>query len=216
MRRREFLATSALLTAGLQAQAPPTRFQLACMTLPYSAFPWKRALTGIKAAGFAYVAWGVTHREPSGAVKPVLAVEDSVQRAAELATRCHGMGLEPVMMFSTVHLEAANARDAHLRRIEQAAAARIPFLLTFGKTSTGIPTCSFSVVSMASACARSCLTCSCQYCSRSLSRWYDTERFFEAAALLLVLPMAMWPSVTRPAFWHKRRTCTNNPARAAR
>ncbi len=47
------------------------------------------------------------------------------------------MGLEPVMMFSTVHLEAANALDAHLRRIDQAAAAKIPFLLTFGKTEPG-------------------------------------------------------------------------------
>ena len=41
------------------------------------------------------------------------------------------------MMFSTVHLEAAGALDAHLRRIEQAAAAKIPFLLTFGKTEPG-------------------------------------------------------------------------------
>ena len=41
------------------------------------------------------------------------------------------------MMFATVHLEAANALDAHLRRIAQAAAARIPFLLTFGKTAAG-------------------------------------------------------------------------------
>ena len=47
------------------------------------------------------------------------------------------MGLEPVMMFSRINLEAANAREGHLRRIEQAAAARIPFLLTFGKTSPG-------------------------------------------------------------------------------
>jgi sugar phosphate isomerase/epimerase len=41
------------------------------------------------------------------------------------------------MMFSTVNLEAPNALAAHLRRIEQAAAARIPFLLTFGKTTPG-------------------------------------------------------------------------------
>lgn len=41
------------------------------------------------------------------------------------------------MMFANVHLEAKNALDVHLRRIEQAAAAKIPFLLTFGKTSPG-------------------------------------------------------------------------------
>jgi sugar phosphate isomerase/epimerase len=58
-------------------------------------------------------------------------------QAAQLASRCRGLGLEPVMMFSTVNLEAPQALDAHLRRIDQAAAARIPFLLTFGKTVAG-------------------------------------------------------------------------------
>jgi len=47
------------------------------------------------------------------------------------------MGLEPVMMFSTVNFEAADALDSHRRRIDQAQAAKIPFLLTFGKTSRG-------------------------------------------------------------------------------
>lgn len=47
------------------------------------------------------------------------------------------MGLAPVMMFATVHLEAANALEVHRRRIAQAQAAGIPFLLTFGKTSPG-------------------------------------------------------------------------------
>src|SRR5437016_843530 len=44
----------------------PTTFQVACMTLPYSQFPLERALTGIKAAGFEYVAWGTTHKEEGG------------------------------------------------------------------------------------------------------------------------------------------------------
>ncbi len=107
------------------------------MTLPYAAFPLERALTGIKAAGYEYAAWGVTHREEDGKVKPVLAVNAKPSEAAQLAGRCRGMGLEPVMMFSTVNLEAAHALDAHLRRIEQAAAAKIRFLLTFGKTGGG-------------------------------------------------------------------------------
>jgi sugar phosphate isomerase/epimerase len=107
------------------------------MTLPYSSFPLERALTGIKASGYNFVAWGVNHKDGSGATKPVLAVDAPPRDAAQLAARCRGMGLEPVMMFSTVHLEAPTALDAHLRRIDQAAAARIPFLLTFGKTSPG-------------------------------------------------------------------------------
>ena len=64
-------------------------------------------------------------------------MDASAAEAARLAARCRDLGLEPVMMFSTVNLEAEDALDAHLRRIEQAAAAKIPFLLTFGKTQPG-------------------------------------------------------------------------------
>ena len=59
----------ALLPAGDEPQTEqrtPTRFQIACMTLPYSQFPLQRALTGIKAAGYRYVAWGTTHVEEDG------------------------------------------------------------------------------------------------------------------------------------------------------
>lgn len=135
MRRRQFLAAS--LPGLALAQGTPARFQLACMTLPYSAHPMDRALEGIRRAGYNYVAWGVNHKDQQGRVKPAVSVDAPPAEAVALAARCRGMGLEPVMMFSTVNLEAANALDAHLRRIEQAAAARIPFLLTFGKTTPG-------------------------------------------------------------------------------
>lgn len=102
------------------------------MTLPYSAFPLERALTGIRAAGYSYVAWGVQHER-----KPLLALDAPPAAAARLARRCRDMGLTPLMMFSTVHLEAPEALDAHRRRIAQAAAAGIPHLLTFGKTGKG-------------------------------------------------------------------------------
>ncbi|MFN7934425.1 MAG: TIM barrel protein [Bryobacteraceae bacterium] len=137
MRRRDFV-TAALPLACAAAQSPAlTRFQLACMTLPYSAFPMERALSGIAAAGYRYVAWGVNHRDAGGTSRPVLAPDAAPADAAKLAGRCRDLGLEPVMMFATVHLEAANALPVHLRRIEQAAAARIPYLLTFGKTEPG-------------------------------------------------------------------------------
>ena len=132
--RRGFLGSA---FAASQTSSTATQFQIACMTLPYSPFTLTRALDGIKSAGYKYVAWGVNHRDESGAVRPVLAVEAPERDAAALAARCRGMGLAPVMMFSTVHLEAPNALEAHLRRIGQAAAARIPFLLTFGKTAPG-------------------------------------------------------------------------------
>jgi sugar phosphate isomerase/epimerase len=133
MRRREFLASAALL----QPPPAPTRFQIACMTLPYAAFPAERALTGIRQAGYRYVAWGGNHRDASGTPRPMLPVDAPAADAARLAARCRDLGLEPVMMFSTVHVEAAGALDPHLRRIEQAAAAKIPFLLTFSKTERG-------------------------------------------------------------------------------
>jgi sugar phosphate isomerase/epimerase len=135
MIRRHFLSAAGMMPA--LAQGTPTRFQLACMTLPYSAFPLETALEGIQRAGYAYVAWGVNHRDAQGRPKSVLAVDAPAAEAGALARRCRGMGLEPVMMFATVNLEAVTALDAHLRRIDQAAAAGIPFLLTFGKTTGG-------------------------------------------------------------------------------
>jgi sugar phosphate isomerase/epimerase len=107
------------------------------MTLPYSGFSFERALTGIKSAGYSYVAWGVNHRQDAGAAKPVIAVDAPPAEASRLASRCRELGLEPLMMFSTVNFEEASALDAHRRRVDQAHAAGIRFLLTFGKTTAG-------------------------------------------------------------------------------
>ena len=111
MRRREFLAASLLPPAF--AQTAPTRFQYACMTLPYSAHPMERALEGIKRAGYDYVAWGVNHKDAQGRTKPALAVDAPASDAAALARRCRDMGLDPVMMFSTVNLEAPAAFESN-------------------------------------------------------------------------------------------------------
>jgi sugar phosphate isomerase/epimerase len=132
------LAADPRETAGTgQARPAPTQFQLACMTLPYAQFPLQRALEGIKAAGYSHVAWGVTHKEADGQVRPAMDVDAAPQAAADLARRCRDLGLDPVMMFSTVFLEEPTAADAHTRRIAQAAAAGIPYLLTFGRTRPG-------------------------------------------------------------------------------
>ncbi len=129
---RRCLLTAPFIPAALLAQSRPTKFQLACMTLPYSAFPLERALTGIKTSGYDFVAWGVNHIG-----KPLLAIDAPTSEAKSLSTRCRNIGLEPVMMFSTVQLESPGALESHLRRLDQAAAAKIPFLLTFGKTTPG-------------------------------------------------------------------------------
>jgi len=131
--RRELI----FLAAPALAQTRKTNFQIASMTLPYAQFPLTRALEGIRAAGFRFVAWGTSHVESPGQRKPVIAVDAPPIEAKRLADRCRGMGLTPVMLFSTVQLEAQDAAAAHLRRIDQAAAAGIPFLLTFGKTTPG-------------------------------------------------------------------------------
>jgi sugar phosphate isomerase/epimerase len=150
--RRSFLQAGAaglstLAVASLPAQSAPrqgdpprgkpTQFQVACMTLPYSRFPLQRALEGIRAAGYRNVAWGTTHAEEGGKQVPLLAADAPPARARDLATRCRDMGLEPVMIFSTVYPEAKNGPQVLRNRIHQAAAARIPQVLTFGHTRGG-------------------------------------------------------------------------------
>ncbi|MGH9660565.1 MAG: sugar phosphate isomerase/epimerase family protein [Bryobacteraceae bacterium] len=130
MTRRQLLGST--LAAAQVRSAAATEFQTACMTLPYARFPLERALAGIRGAGYRFVAWGTAHEK-----KPVVDLDAPPAEARALATRCRDLGLEPVMMFSTVNLEAADAARAHARRIEQAAAARIPYLLTFGRTMPG-------------------------------------------------------------------------------
>lgn len=120
------------MAALAQQPAAPTRFQLACMTLPYSAFSFERSLDGIRNAGYEYVAWGVNHLG-----KPLLPVDAPPAEARAKSDQSKAAGLTPVMMFATVNLEAPTALDAHRRRIAQAHAAGIPFLLTFGKTTGG-------------------------------------------------------------------------------
>jgi sugar phosphate isomerase/epimerase len=130
------LTSTAGTAAVPEEERRPTRFQIACMTLPYSQFPLQRALTGLRNAGYRHVAWGTTHRQ-DGKTVPVLAPDAPVGAARDLASRCRDLGLEPVMMFSTVYPEEENGLQILRRRIEQAAAARVPQVLTFGHTRGG-------------------------------------------------------------------------------
>jgi sugar phosphate isomerase/epimerase len=146
--RRAFFrqcGSAALLAAihahATSAQQPPgekrTKFQIACMTLPYSQFPLQRALQGIKSAGYEFVAWGTTHREEDGRQVPVIAADASPQQAKELAGRCRDQGLIPLMMFSGIYPEAKDAMAVITNRLRQASAAGIPQVLTFGHTEGG-------------------------------------------------------------------------------
>jgi sugar phosphate isomerase/epimerase len=146
--RRDFLLTlptatalaslgKATLTAQATASGKPTNFQIACMTLPYSQFPFQRALEGIARSGFKYVALGTRHMEAPGRQVPVLDMDAKAAAAKKVGDRCRDLGMTPVLMFSTVYVEAPDGLDAHKKKIEHAAAAGIPQLLTFGHTEGG-------------------------------------------------------------------------------
>ena len=143
MNRRTFLgAAGVALTGGLRPplraaeEKTPTKFQIACMTLPYSRFTLARALDGIKGAGYGFVAWGTSHKE-DGKDVPVLARDATPEKAKELAKRCRDMGLEPVMMFSGIYPEAKDGLEVLTHRLKQAGAASVPQVLTFGHTKGG-------------------------------------------------------------------------------
>jgi sugar phosphate isomerase/epimerase len=125
-----------MIEAG-EGRPDATRFQIACMTLPYAAFPSQRALTGIKGAGYDYVAWGTTHREQTGMDSPILSGDAAPDRARELGNRCRDLGLEPLLMFSGIYPEAENALAILRQRILQARAGGVAQVLTFGHTQGG-------------------------------------------------------------------------------
>lgn len=146
--RRAFLQQTSLAVTGTllgsatswtQEKKKPTKFQLACMTLPYSQFSLQRALVGIKRSGFEYVAWGTSHREDPKERRrtPVMPTDAPPSQAKELAKKCRDMGLEPVMMFSTIYPEASKGLEVLTTRIKQASAAGIGQVLTFGHTKGG-------------------------------------------------------------------------------
>ena len=86
IRRRDWMKGALLSAGAVQAQPAPTVFQMACMTLPYSPFPFARALSGIRGAGYRHVALGTTHPDAAtGKPKPVLDWREPAARAAEVA-----------------------------------------------------------------------------------------------------------------------------------
>jgi sugar phosphate isomerase/epimerase len=135
-------STAALALGSAQAkpaEPAPTKFQIGCMTITYSAFPFERALEGIAAAGYKYAGWGTTHKDASGRTAPVIAADAPVEEARRLAQLSRDHGLEPVMMFSEIYVAAPDSVKVHTRRIEQASAAGIPFIITFGKIEKSGP-----------------------------------------------------------------------------
>lgn len=158
--RRAFLKQS-VLTAGIlaavpavvgptsaHAQAakatrpskPPTKFIHACMTLPYAQFPLVRALSGIKAAGYDHVAWGIQHLGSDGQSRELMPVDASPDQAGELGRLCRDFGLEPVKMFARVRPYDPNAIEGLTHRIRQAGKAGIAQVMTYGHPPGQDPT----------------------------------------------------------------------------
>lgn len=107
-----------------------TQFQIACMTLPYNAFPLSRALQGLKKAGYRFAAMGTTHQNTPGKSDPVLPQDASLETARQTAGRFRDLGLEPVMMFGP----SPDQVDPLKARILQAEAAKVPQILVMGNT----------------------------------------------------------------------------------
>jgi CubicO group peptidase (beta-lactamase class C family)/sugar phosphate isomerase/epimerase len=119
-----------------KAKEEPTKFQIACMTLPYSQYPLARALSGIKSAGFEYVALYTSHKEAGEAkTVPVMPPDGPLSRAKEIGQRCRDAGLKPLLMFSGIYPEDAKGVEVLTQRIQQAQAAGVGQVLTFGHTS---------------------------------------------------------------------------------
>ena len=119
-----------------EGSAKPTRFQIACMTLPYSQYPLARALSGIKSAGFEYVALYTSHKEAGEAkTAPVMPPDGPLAKSKEIGQRCRDLGLTPVLMFSGIYPEDPKGVEVLTQRIKQAAAGGIGHVLTFGHTS---------------------------------------------------------------------------------
>src|SRR5262249_37868638 len=131
MRRREFLG--AMAAAPAAAATTPggfTEFQIACMTLPYGAFKVERAIEGIAKAGYKYMAFGSRHQG-----EDTVAVSAPASRMRDLTKRARDLGTEPLLMFGVYYIEQPAAVETYKRRIEQAAAGGIPYVLAFGSPS---------------------------------------------------------------------------------
>src|SRR3954470_6270635 len=87
-------------------KAEPTRFQIACMTLPYSQYPLARALSGIKSAGFEFDALYTSHKEAGGGNGvPLMPPDGPLAKSKEIGQRCRDLGLAPLLMFSGIYPE---------------------------------------------------------------------------------------------------------------
>ena len=132
MTRRVALQTLAAAAAAAQTSSHRTEFQIACMTIPFQTFSFERGVKGVATAGYKYLAWGPNQTGPDGKRLDTIALDAGVGRARELLRISRDAGLDTVLMFAAFYPENPGAVDAYKKRIDQAQAAGIPHLLSFG------------------------------------------------------------------------------------
>jgi sugar phosphate isomerase/epimerase len=124
-------AAAGAAVASAQTTAVRARFELSCMTLPWQMFPFERALEGVVRAGYRKISLGSMVTPAGGKRSPLLPPEAPAADAVRLAKRCRDAGLEPQLLFGNFYPENAGALDVYKRRVEQAHAAGIRYVLSF-------------------------------------------------------------------------------------
>jgi sugar phosphate isomerase/epimerase len=114
--RRQFLTQTAGLAAMTAGAAKP--YQLACQTLPYRSQPLRRALEGIRKAGYRYVMLHYAH-QGQPAFSPTL----GPGARAELRRLLKEEGLEPSMSFAGLmtELRKPDGLDTYMKELDLAA-----------------------------------------------------------------------------------------------
>jgi len=105
------------------------RIELACSTLNYAAFPFQRALAGIRRAGYDYISFGTAH---DGVHIPNPEMTDA--EIADLGKQIedHGLQARSGLIGHTVRVEAEGGVDAFLRELDQFKALGCRRLVTAG------------------------------------------------------------------------------------
>ncbi len=102
--------------------------QVGCQTLPYSEYPFQRALEGIKNAGYEHLCFGIKHA--GEALFPPEMTDDD---ARALCNRARDAGLNPMMLMGGCGDVAEPAGEAKFRRtLEIAAVMGLRYVLTWG------------------------------------------------------------------------------------
>lgn len=100
--------------------------QLACMSLPYAAYPFERALEGISRAGFRFVSFGLPH---AGVGVPD---EDDAAAGDRLKVLFERYQLQPVQLVANAQFAPGQPLERAVKRIRLAQELGVREILTVG------------------------------------------------------------------------------------